>query len=121
MHHLAFRTRDLARLERFYATLLGLPVVKRSERSVWLDADGTLVMLELAGVGEPAIPPGSKEIAVFEVTPEEREARVARLLEGGFAAEGETAFTTYLRDPDGRRVGLSHYPTPRRAPGASRA
>ena len=73
VHHLAFRTRDLERLEAFYATLLGLPVARRSERSVWLDAEGTLVMLELAGDDEPDVPRGSMEIAVFEVAPEERE------------------------------------------------
>lgn len=117
VHHLAFRTRDLARLEAFYATLLGLPVARRSERSVWLDAEGTLVMLELAAEGEPEVPAGSMEIAVFEVAPEERVARVERLRAGGFPVEAETEFTSYLRDPDGRRVGLSHYPRPRSAPG----
>ncbi len=120
VHHLAFRTRDLPRLEGFYAALLGLPVERRSARSVWLDAGGTLVMLELATEGEPAVPAGSMEIAVFEVAPEEREARVERLRAGGFPAEAETEFTTYFRDPDGRRVGLSHYPRPRSGPGGAR-
>jgi glyoxylase I family protein len=117
VHHLAFRTRDLERLLAFYATLLGLPVARRSERSVWLDAEGTLVMLELAAAGEPDIPAGSMEIAVFEVAPDEREARVERLRAAGFPVEAETEFTSYLRDPDGRRVGLSHYPRPRSGPG----
>ena len=53
VHHLAFRTRDLAQLERFYVHALGLAVVRRNEeRSVWLDAGGSLVMLELAEPGE---------------------------------------------------------------------
>ncbi|HQY61346.1 MAG: VOC family protein [Myxococcales bacterium] len=116
VHHLAFRTRDLERLEAFYATLLGLPVARRSERSVWLDAEGTLVMLELAGDDEPDVPRGSMEIAVFEVAPEERAERVERLRDAGFPVEAETEFTTALRDPDGRRVGLSHYPHPRPHP-----
>jgi HSP20 family molecular chaperone IbpA len=34
----------------------------------------------------------------------------ARLTDAGHPIEGETAFTLYVRDPDGTRVGLSHYP-----------
>ena len=41
VHHLAFRTRDLTRLERFYTDVLGLLVARRDEeRSVWLRAEG---------------------------------------------------------------------------------
>ena len=57
IHHLAFRSGDIARLERFYVEVLGL----------------------------------------------------AR---AGVAVEAATEFTLYVRDPDGRRVGLSSYPLP---------
>ena len=88
VHHLAFRTRDLARLERFYTDLLGLHVARRDEeRSVWLRAGGTLLMLEQADA--------------------DRWRRA--LAAAGVLIEDETGFTFYFRDPDGRRVALSHY------------
>ena len=62
VHHLAFRTRDLARLERFYVGRLGLRVGKRSERSIWLRLGAGVLMLELAEPGEPTVPAGSLEL-----------------------------------------------------------
>ena len=41
---------------------------------------------------------------------------IDRLREAGVAIEDRTAFTLYVRDPDGRRVGLSSYPTPLETP-----
>lgn len=114
IHHIALRTRDLARLEAFYAGLLGLPAVRRApERSVWLDAEGAVVMLERADAEELTLPPGTKETLAFAVAPGERAALVQRLAGAGVAVESETDFTTYVRDPDGRRVAVSHYPEPR--------
>ncbi|MGH7293617.1 MAG: VOC family protein [Polyangiaceae bacterium] len=106
IHHVALRTHDVARLERFYAGLLGLAVLRRDEArgSVWLDAAGAVVMIERALPGEPAIPAGSMELVAFAV--EDREAWRARIP----AVEAETAHTLYFRDPDGRRVAASDYP-----------
>jgi catechol-2,3-dioxygenase len=99
------RTRDVARLERFYAGQLGLPVLRRDEArgSVWLDAGGTVLMLERAEAGEPPVAPGSKELLAFAV--EDKEPWRARV-----AVEAETAHTLYFRDPDGRSVAVSSYP-----------
>lgn len=106
VHHVAFRTRDLGRLEAFYVGTLGLVVSRRAgDRSVWLDAGGTIVMLERKEANEPDIPEGSREMIAFAIAPDDP--RVARL-----PIEDRTAFTVYLRDPDGRRVGLSSYPEP---------
>jgi glyoxylase I family protein len=110
IHHLALRARDVAVTERFYVSVLGLEVVaRRDERgSVWLDAGGVVVMLERAeGDGEPPIPAGTRELVAFAVDhlPSWRR----RLAEAGVDIEGETPHTLYVRDPDGRRVGLSTY------------
>jgi catechol 2,3-dioxygenase-like lactoylglutathione lyase family enzyme len=111
VHHIALRTRDLERLERFYAGLLGLEVTRRDgERSVWLDAGGTILMLERADEDEPTAAVGTKETLAFAVDPRARRAQKARLRDAGVTVEGETAFTTYFRDPDGRRIAVSHYP-----------
>ena len=98
------RTRDVERLERFYAGVLGLPVVKRDDArgSVWLDAGGTMLMVERASEGEPAVSPASLELVAFAVPSiEPWRARVA--------VEAQTAHTLYFRDPDGRRVAVSDY------------
>ena len=106
MHHLAFRTADLARLERFYVDVLGLAVSRRTERSVWLDAGGTILMLERADAGEPAVPPGTMELVAFAATAARRDGLTA----AGVPIEGRTAYSLYFRDPDGRRIGISSYP-----------
>jgi glyoxylase I family protein len=106
-HHVAFRTNDLDALEDFYARVLGLAVTRRNEgRSVWLDAGGAILMLEQREEGEPEIPEGSMELIAFAVSPEVRE----RLPAEGVEIEARTAYTLYVRDPDGRRIGLSTYP-----------
>ena len=111
IHHVALRTVDLERLERFYAGVLGLRVVRRdyARGSVWLalglgpDAAAAVLMLERAAPGEPPIPWGSKELVAFAV--DDLGPWRARV-----AVEAETAHTLYFRDPDGRRVAVSTYP-----------
>jgi glyoxylase I family protein len=111
VHHLAFRTADLARLERFYVEALGLAVLRRdAARSIWLDAGGAIVMLELRDEGEPELDAASREMVAFAVEPIARSACMARLSRAGVALEAATDFTLYVRDPDGRRIGLSSFP-----------
>ncbi len=116
VHHIALRTRDLPRLQAFYAGLLGLPVTRQDAvrgegaRRVWLGAGETLVMLETAGPGEPEVPPGTLELVAFGIAREERATYKETLAAAGVPIEAESEFTLYFRDPDGRRVGLSHYP-----------
>ncbi len=104
IHHVALRTRDLARLEHFYATVLGLRVMRRDDErgSVWLDAGGAVLMLERSGAGEPGVPDGTMDLVAFAV--EDKEAWRSRV-----SAEAETEHTLYFRDPDGRRVAVSSY------------
>lgn len=105
IHHLAFRTRDLVRLERFYADVLGLLVTRRTERSVWLAAGTTILMLERAEEGEPEPAASSMELVAFAAT-----AEVRARLEAHVPVEARTRYSLYVRDPDGRRIGLSSYP-----------
>jgi glyoxylase I family protein len=111
IHHIALRTRDVRRLRAFYEDGLGLAVTREnSEGSVWLDAGGTILMLEPSEEAEPGIAPRSRELIAFAVVPKDREDLEARLASHGIAIEARTDFTLYFRDPDGRRIGLSHYP-----------
>lgn len=110
VHHLAFRTADVAALAAFYRDVLGLEVVREAlPRSLWLGLGGDAVlMIEAREAGEAAVPAGTMEMVALRVDDEER----ARVRERALALgihDGETAFTVYLRDPDGRRVGVSTY------------
>ncbi len=116
IHHIALRTRDVRKVAHFYRRAIGLPELRRSRaagrlRSVWLDADGALFMIERAERGEPEIARGSRELVAFAVTEAEHRRLRSRLERLGVPVEAETSFTSYFRDPDGRRVGISHFKT----------
>jgi hypothetical protein len=52
------------------------------------------------------------DLVAFQVAPETRALYTERLARAGVPLEGSTDFTLYVRDPDGRRIGLSSYPAP---------
>lgn len=113
VHHIALRCSDLQRAEVFWREVFGLAVLRRDgERAVWLDLDGAVLMLERASPDEPAPPPGSMDFLALAVTPAARDAFAQRCVAQGVRVEHETAHTRYVRDPDGRRVGVSSYPLP---------
>lgn len=117
IHHLALRTRDVPKLVAFYRDVLGLPSApdeRVSAGSVWLAADGARVMIEEAAPEEPDLPRGSMELVAFAIAPDERARFEARLGRLSIAVEHRTDFTLYFRDPDGRRLAVSHYPEPTR-------
>ncbi len=123
-HHLAIQVRDLAATERFYREVLGLAVIKRwparhgeGERSVWLDVgDGAFLALERVAAGATAAEDAARaerpglHLVALRIERAAREAWVQRLAAAGVAVEARTAFTLYVHDPEGNRVGLSHWP-----------
>ncbi len=110
LHHLAFRVGDLAASVAYYRDLLGLdPVRDNRPRSVWLGLDGgALLMLETRARDEPALDAGAMDLTAFRVSPSTRQALRQRAVDTG-CFDGETEHTVYVRDPDGRRIGLSSY------------
>jgi glyoxylase I family protein len=109
IHHLALRVADCARSAAFYGGVLGLPEVRRFEeagrvRSIWLRAGEAILMLEAAvrGAGPDA---GSGHVLVLAV--DALPAWEERLSGERIAIDDRTAYTLYLRDPDGHRVGLT--------------
>jgi catechol 2,3-dioxygenase-like lactoylglutathione lyase family enzyme len=126
-HHLAIQVRALAAVEPFYRDVLGLRVLRRwpardggpGERSVWLDTgDGSFLALEVVVGAEPtaaeesaqrAARPGLHLVAL-RIERAAREEWERRLAAAGVPVEARTAFTLYVRDPEGNRVGLSHWP-----------
>lgn len=132
VHHLAIQVRDLAEAERFYVGLLGLPVLRRwagqdgVERSLWIELGGgtgaaatSFLALEVvpAHAGQPTAAedparagrPGHHLLALG-IAHSERAAWEARLAAAGVLITGRSAFTLYFCDPEGNRLGLSHYP-----------
>jgi catechol 2,3-dioxygenase-like lactoylglutathione lyase family enzyme len=115
VHHLALRVADLERALAFYAGVLGLPEVQRLRqadgawRSVWLRAGSAILMLETE-LKPPGATGGSAHVLAFAVDD-------LSLWEGRLAAAGvdildRTAYTLYVGDPDGHRVGLSSLTLP---------
>jgi glyoxylase I family protein len=123
VHHLAIQVQDLARVEPFYRDVLGLPVIKRwpaangtGERSIWVDTgDGAFLALEVVAAGTTpaddarAAQPGLHLVAL-RIAASERAAWEQRLAAAGVAVYQRTAFTLYVQDPEGNRIGLSSYP-----------
>jgi len=111
LSHLAFRSGQVDRLVAFYTALFGLPVVRRAPDRAWLGlGPGAVLMLEPADPGEPTVPPGTMDFVAFATDPAGLDALTARCAILGVAIEHRTAWTVYVRDPDGRRVGASAYP-----------
>jgi glyoxylase I family protein len=129
-HHLAIQVRDLPLCERFYRETLGLRVLRRwpsadgdgasVDRSVWLtmeDGEGASFIALERVAGDPtaaedatrATRPGLHLIAL-RIGRAARATWEQRLAAAGASVESRTAFTLYVRDPEGNRIGLSHWP-----------
>ena len=111
VHHVALRAQDVEATVAFYKDVLGFAEARSARPgSVWLGlADGAVLMVEARAKGEPAIPAGSMELLAFRVSDEtKRSVRATARARGCF--DGETEHTVYLRDPDGRRIGVSTHP-----------
>ena len=110
LHHLAFRTPSLASLTDFYQRALGFEKVGgKSGYSNWLRMGSSVLMLEERPVDEPGITPGCMEFVGFGVSETQRTVIRAKLQGMGVIIEAESDSTTYFRDPDGRRIGVSHF------------
>jgi catechol 2,3-dioxygenase-like lactoylglutathione lyase family enzyme len=137
LHHLAILVSDLAAAERFYCRTLGLAVLRRwpaaegsGERSIWVDSgDGSFLALEVIAAGrardraddgegddEGAGDQPGLHLVALRIPAAERASWEQRLAQAGVEVYRRTAFTLYVRDPEGNRVGLSHFPEPAAPP-----
>jgi glyoxylase I family protein len=112
-HHLAILVPDLARAERFYADVLGLPVVRRQAHAVWVQASGVIFMLEVGVKSNHRLPDDAGLLLwAFGIPADSKAAWRQHLVHNDIRIEGETTFSMYFRDPFGTRLALSHYPHP---------
>ncbi len=123
VHHVAIGVRDLPAVEAFYRSVLRLPVQRRwsradggpGDRSVWLElGGGAFLALERAETPPAARPGGPAAegylMAVLAIARDQRAEWEAWLAATGVAIVRRTAYTLYVDDPEGNRVGLSHWP-----------
>ncbi len=119
-HHLAIQCVDLAACERFYRDVLGLPLLRRwpadggGDRSVWLAVGDGFLALERAWTKADPGPwrdgKAGLHLAAFRIGRKERSAWEERLAALGVPVVHRTRWTIYVRDPEGNRIGLTHYP-----------
>jgi catechol-2,3-dioxygenase len=108
VNELVLEVVDLAAAERFYAEVLGFPVVERWEdrEAVWVMAgDRTRIGLWRPQVGLAGGRGGVHVHYAMHVPPEHYEATLARLRAHGYEPEehdfGERLQAAYVTDPDG--------------------
>jgi hypothetical protein len=100
--------------------VLGLEVLTRwpspdgGVRSVWLALGDGFLALERAS-DRPVSPPwidgrAGLHLLALRIEASRRAEWEARLALRGVEVVHRTAFTLYVRDPEGNRVGLSHHP-----------
>ena len=123
-HHLAIQVNDLARAERFYEEVLGLQILRRwpwedgreGERSLWLSVGprDEFIALEACDAARPETPfrdpHGGLHLLSLRIDAKDRAAWEEKLVQRGVEIVHRTRWTLYLRDPEGNRIGLSHYP-----------
>ncbi len=115
VHHVAITTPDPEALARFYEDVLGLQRERvwpgqDGVRSVWLRlGEGRLMLERCEGTLIPSAF-GSKapgfHLLALAIDPSERASWQQKL---GARVVHATEFTLYVQDPDGNRIGLSHY------------
>jgi hypothetical protein len=120
LHHIAVGTLGVEPLANFYCQLLAASELRRQldeqgqVRSIWLDLSGTLLMIERVSAGaEPRGPVSGVGfgafLLAFRAAAGERVELEARAAVLGAVVESRSAYTSYLRDPDGNRIAISDY------------
>jgi catechol 2,3-dioxygenase-like lactoylglutathione lyase family enzyme len=120
IHHVAIQVRDLAAMEAFYGGVLGLGVLRRwqgedGERSIWFDLGGAFLAIErVAGAPRPREGFYTDDLGIhlvaLAIQRGDRDSWEAHLTAAGHEIVHHTDYTLYVRDPEGNRVGLSHWP-----------
>lgn len=120
-HHVAIQVDDVEKVAAFYLDTFGLKELARHHRedgtlrSIWVaatsgaDAAAGFIAVELAPTNSSRGEKGPSLLAL-RIDLGARDRVRQELLNKGVRIEKETAWTMYVRDPEGNWVGLSHHP-----------
>jgi catechol 2,3-dioxygenase-like lactoylglutathione lyase family enzyme len=128
IHHIAIQCVDLDAMVEFYQTVLCLRVVRRwpsdqsgmaGDRSVWLATGNSIIALERC-LGEVDPRPWNDDrpglhLLALQIFRDNRDAWCQWLDHCGVEIKTESSWTVYIVDPEGNRIGLSHFPDAARA------
>jgi catechol-2,3-dioxygenase len=117
VNELVLEVLDLAAAERFYADVLGLPVMSRSDERVWVAAGPqTRIGLWSPQVGIAAGRGGAHVHYAMHIAEADYDGAVERLREHDYQPHqedfGESGRAAYVTDPDGNVVELWTWPGP---------
>jgi catechol-2,3-dioxygenase len=117
VNELVLEVLDLAAAELFYAGVLGLPVMARSDERVWVAAGSqTRIGLWRPQVGIAAGRGGAHVHYALHVAEADYDGAVERLREHDYEPHqedfGESGRAAYVTDPDGNVVELWTWPGP---------
>ena len=123
IHHLAIQCHDVRGMVHFYEQVLRLPVVRRwpdknhhvaRDRSVWMGVGASFIALErVDDEAEPSpwrSPTPCMHLVALQIFPWNRQLWRDHLALHDVPIVLESQWTLYVRDPEGNRVGLSHFP-----------
>lgn len=115
-HHLAIKVKNLKLCGDFYSKILGLKKIKnqfdekKNIRAIWFKMGSMILMLEKSEEKSVGASNTGLYLLALTIKKSERAKWKAKLKKAGVAITSESPFTLYFSDPEGNRLGLSHYP-----------
>ena len=115
VHHIAIQVADLAAMSAFYRDLLGLTETKAARDGVtWFTAGEIILMLEpVNGAIRDEVFASSTpglHVVSFGIDVATRDAWKEKFATRPILLERETPYSLFIRDPEGNRIGLTHFP-----------
>ncbi len=123
LHHVAIQVHDLPRAARFYEQVLRLPRdeerrdAEGNVRAVWLVCGPSRIVLEQVAASEgPAATSAfhtdalGLHVVALQIDIDDRDAWRGHLKKNAVPVVHETVYSLFVRDPEGNRIGITHYP-----------
>ena len=122
LHHIALQVYNLEKVAHFYREVLQLPEMTRhfrpdgTLRSIWMKLSGQPEQQGFLAIEQADTPssitsgPAGYSFLALGIDRDDRRHVEERLRSLGVPVEHASRWTLYFRDPEGNRVGLSHYP-----------
>ncbi len=118
IHHIAFKSDNLESYCHFYENVFQIKAEKTLHdetghvRSKWYRIGSVILMLERRDTAPNTsqLTPEHRNTFVFSIKKNEKEIWRTHLQAQNISLCSESPYTIYFLDPEGQRLGLSHYP-----------